>query len=51
VGLGILGLCLVYYLFWVKLLPQWGGYHLEEEVEKLAGGVLVKKLVKVRNSA
>ncbi|CAI7644607.1 unnamed protein product [Penicillium glandicola] len=45
VGIGIVLFGVLYWYVWTVLLPQWGGYQLEEEKEILADGTSIIKLV------
>ncbi|EAW21048.1 putative methionine permease [Aspergillus fischeri NRRL 181] len=45
VGVGILLFGVVYWYVWTVLLPRWGGYRLEEEVNVLNDGTSITKLV------
>lgn len=49
VGIGIIafGVGWLVVFFWV--LPRWGGYRIEEEVDVLGDGASVTRLVKVKN--
>lgn len=35
----------IYWYIWTVLLPRWGGYRLEEEVDVLDDGTSITKLV------
>jgi hypothetical protein len=35
----------IYWYVWTVLLPRWGGYRLEEEVDVLDDGTSITKLV------
>ncbi|KAH8691378.1 putative methionine permease [Talaromyces proteolyticus] len=45
VGIGIILFGVLYWYIWTVLLPKWGGYTLEEEVEVLDDGTSITKLV------
>ncbi|KAM5344861.1 hypothetical protein ACJ41O_010723 [Fusarium nematophilum] len=48
VGIGILLLCGVYYIFWMYLLPRWGGYVIRSElIEVGTDGANTHRLLKV----
>ncbi|OAL23763.1 hypothetical protein AYO20_10909 [Fonsecaea nubica] len=47
VGIGIVGLCGVYYWVWIIALPKWRGYRIRQETEQLEGGANMHQLVKV----
>jgi hypothetical protein len=44
-----LGACVVYYYFWVRLIPKWGNYQLRQTVLHDDNGTTAHKLVKVPN--
>ena len=48
-GLGIIGLCGLYYLVWTKWLPSWGSYSLRQIVVGHADGAVSHEIVKVKN--
>ncbi|THH00278.1 hypothetical protein EW145_g7108, partial [Phellinidium pouzarii] len=50
VGIAIILACGVYYYVWIVLLPSLGGYEVVEEVEELAGGARLARLVRRRLS-
>ncbi|KAH1322819.1 hypothetical protein KXV52_003417 [Aspergillus fumigatus] len=47
VGLGIIGLCGVYYYVYIKVLPRLGGYAFRQIVLQMEDGATAHKLVKV----
>lgn len=47
VGISILVLCGLYYLFWIQVIPHFLGYQVRQELVQLDGGVQTHKLVKV----
>ncbi|KAI8659820.1 hypothetical protein NCS56_01200000 [Fusarium sp. Ph1] len=48
VGIGILLLCGVYYVFWMYLLPRWGGYVIRSElIEVGTDGANTHRLLKI----
>ncbi|KAI5845099.1 putative methionine permease [Morchella snyderi] len=47
VGTSILAFSFLYWFVWIKLLPWWKGYILEQEVSVLGDGTTVKHLVKL----
>ncbi|KAF4151528.1 hypothetical protein CNMCM6936_009422 [Aspergillus lentulus] len=49
VGLGIIGLCGVYYYVYIKVLPRLGGYAFRQTVLQMEDGATAHKLVKVPN--
>ncbi|KAH8110078.1 amino acid transporter [Phellopilus nigrolimitatus] len=46
VGIAILLACGLYYYVWIVLIPRIGGYKIVEEVEELAGGGRLARLVR-----
>jgi amino acid transporter len=49
VGVGIMGICVVYYVAWIFVLPRWGGYRIRQELVVLEGeGAKTHRLVKVK---
>ncbi|KAH8118037.1 amino acid transporter [Phellopilus nigrolimitatus] len=46
VGIAILLACGLYYYIWIVLIPRIGGYKIVEEVEELAGGGRLARLVR-----
>ncbi|KAM3068903.1 hypothetical protein ACMFMF_008869 [Clarireedia jacksonii] len=49
VGLGIMGICGLYYVAWIFVLPKWGGYRIRQELVVLDGeGAKTHRLVKVK---
>ncbi|KKY32048.1 putative high affinity methionine permease [Diaporthe ampelina] len=48
-GVGILIACGTYYWFWAKLIPQWKGYQLRQEVIKLDNGAQTHEIKRVPN--
>ncbi|PVH69657.1 amino acid transporter [Cadophora sp. DSE1049] len=48
VGIGIIVFAILYWYLAFVLLPEWGGYTVEEEVEVLNDGTSVTKLVNVK---
>ncbi|TXT11197.1 hypothetical protein VHUM_01948 [Vanrija humicola] len=49
-GLGIIGLCGVYYLLWTKILPRLGGYKIRQTVIQLSDGAISSYIIKVPNA-
>ncbi|PKX90462.1 high affinity methionine permease [Aspergillus novofumigatus IBT 16806] len=49
VGLGIIGLCGVYYYVYIKVLPRLGGYTFRQVILQMEDGATAHKLVKVPN--
>ncbi|OAA63770.1 high-affinity methionine permease [Niveomyces insectorum RCEF 264] len=49
-GLGILGLCGIYYWVWAVLLPKWKGYKLRQEVLELGNGAQAHRITRVSQS-
>jgi len=49
VGVATVGIAVLWWLVWIKVLPRWGGYTYEEECDELEDGTRVTKLVKVKN--
>ncbi|KAJ3529957.1 hypothetical protein NMY22_g8779 [Coprinellus aureogranulatus] len=49
VGLGILAVSVIAYVFLVLLLPKWGGYSIRQLLERLPDGAQANRLVKVPN--
>ncbi|GIK04343.1 hypothetical protein Aspvir_008424 [Aspergillus viridinutans] len=49
VGLGIIGLCGVYYYIYIKVLPRLGGYTFRQIILQMEDGATAHKLVKVPN--
>ncbi|KAI1371305.1 amino acid transporter [Hypoxylon crocopeplum] len=48
VGIGVIMLCGIYYVFWMYLLPRWGGYKLRPEILNVEDkGATAHRLVKV----
>ncbi|RLM00401.1 hypothetical protein CFD26_108215 [Aspergillus turcosus] len=47
VGLGIIGLCGVYYYVYIKVLPRLGGYAFRQIILQMEDGATAHKLVKV----
>ncbi|RHZ67341.1 high affinity methionine permease [Aspergillus thermomutatus] len=47
VGLGIIGICGVYYYIYIKLLPRLGGYAFRQIILQMEDGATAHKLVKV----
>lgn len=47
VGISILVLCGLYYLFWIQVIPHFLGYQVRQKLVQLDGGVQTHKLVKV----
>ncbi|EAW11065.1 high affinity methionine permease [Aspergillus clavatus NRRL 1] len=47
VGLGIIGLCGVYYYVWIKVLPRYGGYVYRQTILNMDDGATAHQLVKV----
>ncbi|KAJ4183515.1 hypothetical protein NW755_009550 [Fusarium falciforme] len=48
VGIGILLLCGIYYVFWMYLLPRWGGYVIRSElIEVGTDGANTHRLLKI----
>ncbi|KJA26265.1 hypothetical protein HYPSUDRAFT_199018 [Hypholoma sublateritium FD-334 SS-4] len=50
VGLGILAICGLAYVFTILLLPKWGNYAIRQFLEKLPDGAQATRLVKVPNA-
>jgi len=48
-GLGIIGLCGLYYLVWTQWLPSWGNYSLRQIVVGHADGAVSHEIIKVKN--
>lgn len=47
-GIGVIVLCGIYYVFWVYLLPRWGGYKLRPEILDVDDtGATTHRLIKV----
>ncbi|EIM84176.1 uncharacterized protein STEHIDRAFT_100816 [Stereum hirsutum FP-91666 SS1] len=46
VGLGVLGVCGLYYYIWIVLLPKWGGYEVVEEFVELDDGARTTRLIR-----
>ena len=49
VGVATVGIAVLWWLVWIKVLPRRGGYIYEEEYDELEDGTKVTKLVKVKN--
>ncbi|KAL1961913.1 hypothetical protein VTN77DRAFT_946 [Rasamsonia byssochlamydoides] len=49
VGLGILAVCVIYYIIWIYLLPKVYRYQIRQEVVVLEDGSTTHRLVKVPN--
>ena len=48
VGLGILGICGIYYVFWMYILPNFGKYRIRQELLALGGETAkTNRLIKV----
>jgi amino acid transporter len=49
VGVGIMGICGLYYVAWIFVLPKWGGYRIRQELVVLDGEqAKTHRLVKVK---
>ncbi|KAJ5105810.1 methionine permease [Penicillium alfredii] len=46
VGVGVIVFAIIYWYVWTVVLPRWGGYRLEEEVETLDDGTSITKLIR-----
>jgi amino acid transporter len=51
VGIGTVIIAVVYWWVWIRALPALGGYSYEEEMDELADGTKISRLVKVMNEA
>ncbi|KAJ5901476.1 amino acid transporter [Penicillium taxi] len=50
VGIALLVVCGIYYVFWIVLIPKWKGYVYRQTIEKHEDGSVNHKLVKVQNA-
>ncbi|KAK4688973.1 hypothetical protein P7C73_g1143, partial [Tremellales sp. Uapishka_1] len=51
VGLGCIGICGIYYVFWAKWFPKWGQYEHRPSVVELDNGGLTHSIIKVKLDA
>lgn len=49
VGIGLIVFAVLYWYFWIICLPRWKGYRIDEEVEVLADGTSITKLVHIKD--
>ncbi|KAK6609492.1 high-affinity methionine permease [Botrytis cinerea] len=51
VGLGIMGVCILYYVFWIYILPYFGKYQIRQELIVMDGeSSKAHRLIKVPNA-
>ncbi|OKP02400.1 High-affinity methionine permease [Penicillium subrubescens] len=47
VSIGLLSLCVIYYYFWINLIPRWRGYEHRQTIVKYDDGAVTHKIVRV----
>ncbi|KIW08912.1 uncharacterized protein PV09_00831 [Verruconis gallopava] len=47
VGISTILIAVAYWFVWIRLLPWWGGYRYEEDIDQLSDGTKISKLVRL----